>query len=63
MAKRFIVAADKFVMCVAWVLVSTLRLAILPVHVVALLIFHGCDHMITYTTEIQQATVQRLKAE
>lgn len=62
MSKGFIVRADKFVMCVTWVLVSLLRLAVLPLHIVALLLFHGCDHMVTYTTEMQAATVARLKA-
>lgn len=63
MAKRFIVGADRFVMCVAWLVVSLIRLLILPVHLVALLLFHGCDQMVTYTTEMQAATVARLKAE
>ena len=63
MAKRFILASDKFVMCVAWVLVSVIRLLILPLHLVSLLVFHGCDQMVTYTTEMQAATVARIKAE
>lgn len=63
MAKRFIVGADRFVMCVAWVLVSVLRLLILPVHLVTFTIFKGCEEVITMTTEMQAATVARLKAE
>lgn len=63
MSKRFITAADKFAMCVAWTVVSVLRLLILPVHLVAFTIFKGCEEVITMTTEMQAATVARLKAE
>lgn len=63
MAKRFIQMADRFIMCVAWIVVSALRLAILPLHLTSYAIWKGCDEVVTLTTEMQNATVARLKAE
>lgn len=63
MAKRFITAADRFVMCVTWTLVSILRLLVLPLHLIAFTLFRGTEEVITMTTEMQAATLARLKAE
>jgi hypothetical protein len=53
---------ERLVACIAWTIVALLRLVILPVHIVALLLERGCNEVITYTTEMQAATVERMKA-
>jgi len=62
-ARRFITAADRFVMCLTWTLVSLVRLLLLPLHLVSFTLFRGCEEVITMTTEMQAATLARLKAE
>ena len=57
----YILRAEQTAAIMAWLIVTILRLVILPIHLVAMLIERGCFEFIRYTTELQNATVDKLK--
>lgn len=59
--KRLITAAEGAYMFTVWLLLVVLLLAILPIHVVSMLLTRGCDAVTIWAAEIQSIAVAKMK--